>query len=454
MSKTNKKEEPNQEKVMTRYDRKMEERRKQAEKDRRDNLISKIVAIAVAVVLIGSIVISVGISVNNKRKAISGVFMKVGEHKVTSLEYDYYYNIMLTNYMNTYSAFLPYMGLDTTQDLDAQAYDENRTWGDIFDEMAVEQIKETKALADDAEAAGFVHETADEEYKEYLEGFKSQAQTAGVALSEYYKSCFGDYATEARIEPFIRETLYVGAYTQKLLEDNKPTDEEITAKYEENKNNYDSVTYGLYTFSADVTDESTEEEITAAMEAAKAKAEEMKAARLAGEDFQALCDKYDAKNQEASEEEAEDEEDAEETSANKNIIENAGYNAIASSYADWMFDEARQANDIEIVEDESGHKYYVVEFMERVKPDTTDDRISSEIASERVNEYTESLTEKYVVEDVAGELVYLTKPAAAEEDSAESEEAAESETEESEEAVGNDAAEIDESAEDTTNSAE
>lgn len=454
MSKTNKKEEPNQEKVITRYDRKMEERRKQAEKDKRDNLISKIVAIAVAVVLIGSIVISVGISVNNKRKAISGVFMKVGEHKVTSLEYDYYYNIMLTNYMNTYSAFLPYMGLDTTQDFDAQAYDENRTWGDIFDEMAVEQIKETKALADDAQAAGFVHETADEEYKEYLEGFESQAQTAGVTLSEYYKSCFGDYATEARIEPFIRETLYAGAYTQKLLEDNKPTEEEITARYEENKNNYDTVTYGLYTFSADVTDESTEEEIAAAMEEMKAKAEEMKAARLAGEDFQALCDKYDAENQEASGEEAADEEDAEETAANKNIIENAGYSAISSSYADWMFDEARQANDIEIIEDESGHKYYVVEFMERVKPDTTEERISSEIASERVSEYTDALTEKYVIEDVAGELVYLTKPQTTEEDSAESEETAESETTESEDAVENESTENDESAEDTADSAE
>lgn len=454
MSKTNKKEEPNQEKVITRYDRKMEERRKQAEKDKRDNLISKIVAIAVAVVLIGSIVISVGISVNNKRKAISGVFMKVGEHEVTSLEYDYYYNIMLTNYMNTYSAFLPYMGLDTTQDFDAQAYDENRTWGDIFDEMAVEQIKETKALADDAQAAGFVHETADEEYKEYLEGFESQAQTAGVTLSEYYKSCFGDYATEARIEPFIRETLYVGAYTQKLLEDNKPTEEEITARYEENKNNYDTVTYGLYTFSADVTDESTEEEIAAAMEEMKAKAEEMKAARLAGEDFQALCDKYDAENQEASGEEAADEEDAEETAANKNIIENAGYSAISSSYADWMFDEARQANDIEIIEDESGHKYYVVEFMERVKPDTTEERISSEIASERVSEYTDALTEKYVIEDVAGELVYLTKPQTTEEDSAESEETVESETTESEDAVENESTEKEESAADTADSAE
>ncbi len=453
MSKTNKKEEPKQEKVMTRYDRKMEERRKQAEKDKRDNLISKIVAIAVAVVLIGSIVISVGISVNNKRKAISGVFMKVGEHKVTALEYDYYYNIMLTNYMNTYSAFLPYMGLDTTKDFDTQAYDENRTWGDIFDEMAVEQIRETKALADDAKAAGFVHENADEEYKEYLEGFQSQAKTAGVALSEYYKSCFGDYATEARIEPFIKETLYVGAYTQKLLEDNKPSEEEISARYEENKNNYDSVSYGLYTFSADVTDESTEEEITAAMEDIKAKAEEMKTARLAGEDFQALCDKYDAQNQ-ASEEEAADEEDTEEAAANKNIIEDASYNAISSSYADWMFDEARQANDIEIVEDESGHKYYVVEFMEREKPDTTSDRISNEIASERVNEYKEALVEKYAIEDVAGELVYLTKPETTEEDGAESEETAENETAESEETAENETTENENSAEDTVNGAE
>lgn len=420
MSKTNKKEETTQEKVMTRYDRKMEERKKQAEKDKRDNLVSKIVAFAVAVVLIGAIVISIGISVNNKRKAISGVFMKVGDHEVTTLEYDYYYNIMYSNYMNTYSSLLPYMGLDVTQDLDAQAYDENRTWGDIFDEMAVEQIRETKALADDAKAAGFVHENADEEYQQYLEGFKIQAEASGVTLSDYYKNSFGTYATEARIEPFIRETLYVSAYTQKLMEDNKPTDEEIASRYDGNKDSYDTVTYGLYTFSADVTSESTDEEITQAMADAKAKAEEMKEARLAGEDFQTLCDQYDAESAEASgEETAEDAADTEESATNKNIIEDATFNAIPSSYSDWLYDEARKANDIEVIENETSHKYYVVEFVERVKPDTTSDRISSEIATERVNDYKAALAEKYTIVDVAGELSYLTKPVSTEESSAE-----------------------------------
>ena len=86
MSKTNKTEEPKQEKVMTKYDRKMQERKKQAEKDKRDNLISKLTAIAVAVVLIAAIVISIGISVSNKHKAVSGVAVQVGDHDITALE--------------------------------------------------------------------------------------------------------------------------------------------------------------------------------------------------------------------------------------------------------------------------------------------------------------------------------------------------------------------------------
>lgn len=370
MSKTNKTEEPKQEKVMTKYDRKMQERKKQAEKDKRDNLISKLTAIAVAVVLIGAIVISIGISVSNKHKAVSGVAVQVGDHDITALEYDYYYNVTVANYLNTYSAFLPYMGLDTTKDYDEQPYDETKSWGDVFDEMTVRQIQETKALVDDAKAAGFANEAENEEYESVLSGFSTQAEQAGITLADFYKASFGNYATQDRIEPFIKENLLASAYYNKLLEDNKPTEEEISARYTENTKNYDQVTYELYTFSTEITEESSEKEITVAMEEAKAKAEEKKAALLAG----------------GSDEDRE-------------LVENAGYNSISVVYSDWLFDEARQANEVEAFEDESNHRYYVVEFIGRVKPETADAQISGEIASERVNAYKATLLEKYAIEE-------------------------------------------------------
>lgn len=422
MSKTNKTEEVKQEKVMTKYDLKMQQRKEKEEKDKRDNLVSKIIAAVVAVVLIGAIVISVMISVNAKKQAISGVYAKVGEHEITALEYNFYYNTMISNYLNTYSAFLPYLGLDTTKDFSIQAYDENRTWKDVFDEMTVEQLKETKAMLDDAEAKGFVYETEAEDYASFQENFKKQAEAAGVSVSEYYKTMFGQYATESRIAPFVKESLHAGTYARKVMEDNRPTEDEITEKYEANKKDYDNVDYRMYSVLTNLTSESTDKEIQTAMAEALDKAETMKAERLAGADFQELCDQYNAQRAEelGTEETAEKEttENAEEESGEKNLIQGASYSAVVSLYADWVYDEARQPGDIEIFADETNHKYYVVEFVARTYNENTEKIISNQIATDRLNEYKAALAETYTVEDIAGELAYLSKPAIDETDAA------------------------------------
>lgn len=416
MSKTNKTEEPKQEKVMTKYDRKMEARKQKEQKDKRDRLISKIVGVAVLVVLVGAIGISIGIGAYNRHRAVSGTYVRIGDHEISKLEYDFYYNVMHTNYMNSFSAFLPYMGLDTTKDYASQQYDENMTWQDLFDEMAVGQITETLALLDDANAKGFVYETQDEDYQTFQEGIKLQADNAGVTIGEYYKTAFGEYATEERLKPYITETLLANAYTSKLLEDNKATDEEINTRYEENKQDYDSVDYYMYTFSTDVTSESTDEEIEAAMKEAEQKADAMVEERVAGKDFQELCDQYDQDNEEDADEDTQ-------TDTDKNLIQNATYNSIMTQFADWLYDEARKAEDIDVFINDSTNKVYVVEFVQRSEfNEDTADTISNEIASERVTAYTQDLTEKYTVEDVAGKLVYLTKPVSTEDETSEEDE--------------------------------
>lgn len=401
MSKAKKTQAPKQEKVMTKYDRKMQARKEKEAREKREALITKIVGIAIAVALVGAIVFSIGLSVYNKQKAISGVFVKVGEHEVTGVEYDFYYNTLVTNYLTNYSSFLPYMGLDTTRDFADQEYDENMTWKDAFDEMTMEQLVDAKALKDDAEANGFVHETAEQDYKDFQDNFKTEAENAGVSVSEYYKTAFGKYATEERVAPFVKDTLLISAYTEKLMEDNKPTDAEIQERYESNKNNYDTVDYYFYAFTADIADGATEEETATAMADAKAKADAMVQERLAGEDFQALCDKNNAESGTGPA-------TTTEGSEVSNLVEGATYNSTYTEFVDWVFDEARAANEIEVFEDADDGKYYVVEFVKRNYNEDTNTTISDEIATERVNEYRTTLAESYTVEDVAGELKYLT----------------------------------------------
>lgn len=123
---------------------------------------------------------------------------------------------------------------------------------------------------------------------------RSLSYVNGLGEAQYYKAYFGNYATKENLEPFVKENLLVEAYYETLVERFGPSEEEITSYYEENKNNYDKVTYRKFMFNADMNADATEEQIAEAMQQIKAKAEEMAARRKAGEDFNQLCLEYAA----------------------------------------------------------------------------------------------------------------------------------------------------------------
>ena len=145
MAKNNTPEVKTQQKVQTKYDRKMEARRQQKLKDERQAKLTKMIAAAVGIVIVAAIVFSIVSPIIKKNQTLSGTYVKVGEHELTKLEYDYYYETTVNNYLNSMSSILPYLGLDTSGDFSKQQYTETMTWKDLFDEMTVEQIKQTKA---------------------------------------------------------------------------------------------------------------------------------------------------------------------------------------------------------------------------------------------------------------------------------------------------------------------
>ena len=144
-----------QEKPKTKYDRKMEARRKAAAKERRSNLIFRTVCIVILAVLIGTagyFGISRWIDVHN---ATTQTYLTVGDHALSQTEYDYYYHSNVSSYINTYYAYLSYIGLDTSKPYDEQQYSEDMTWEDYFQKITIEQIQKEYALRDDAAANGF-----------------------------------------------------------------------------------------------------------------------------------------------------------------------------------------------------------------------------------------------------------------------------------------------------------
>lgn len=388
------------EKVMTKYEKKQAARMAQQKKDEKSAKLTKLVFALVCVCIVAAIAFSIGSSVIRRQNAINGTYVKIGEHEVSKVEYDFCYNTVINNYLNMYSSILPYMGLDTSKDFADQQYDESKSWKDAFDEMTVEQLKQVKALVDDSKAQGFTYDVA-EDYKKFQDSLESAATEAGVSVKEYYKNNYGEYATEARLEPFEKESLLAAAYFQELLEKNKPSDEEITAYYEENKDDYDLIDYRSFTFSATVGEDAGEEEKTAAMEVVKASAEEMQAKREAGEDFEALCVQYATGDNKAAYEDAETE---------QSLTEGAQKSSVSYVYADWLFSEERKEGDITVISDEASNQYHVVEFVSRSFDESSNTSISDTLSQSKTGEYVDQLSQAYDITDVAGKLKYLTIP--------------------------------------------
>ncbi len=388
------------EKVMTKYEKKQAARLAQQKKDEKAARITRLAVLFVCICVIGAIGFSIGSPIIRRQKAINDVYVKVGNYDVTKVEYDFYYNTVVNNYLNMYSSILPYMGFDASKDFAEQQYDESKSWKDAFDEMTVEQLKQVKALIDDSQAQGFTYDTA-EDYKEFQDNLTTAASEAETNIKEYYKKNYGEYATEERIAPFEKETLLAAAYFKELLEKNKPSDEEVASYYEENKADYDVVDYRSFAFSATIGEDAGDEEKAAAMEVVKASAEDMRTRREAGEDFEALCVQYATEDNKAAYESEETE---------QSLTTNARKSSVSSAYSDWLFEAERKEGDLMVVSDEANNQYHVVEFVSRSKDETADTSISDTLAQQRAGEYIDNLAGTYDITDVAGELKYLAIP--------------------------------------------
>lgn len=391
-----------EQKVMTKYDRKMEERRKQKEKDKRQEKISKIFFSAIGFVLVAAVVISVAVSIIMKQTALKGTYIQVGDHKITQLEYDYYFNSTVNAYLTSMSAYMPveYLGLDTTRDYAEQQYSETMTWKDMFDQMTVEQIKQMKAITDDAEKNGFTYDVT-EDYENFLSQMETGAKDQGVSVSEYYKNSFGSYATAKNVEPFAKSSLMANAYYQDLLEKNAPSEDEVKAYYEEHKTDYDQVDYRSFTFTTGLDAEATEDEVAEAVEKIKADANAMADARREGTDFNELCLTYASEDMKANYEDPEND---------YSLAEGRYHGSIPTLVADWLYEDGRKAGDITVIEDTDSNRYYVAEFIDRYYNEENDTAISNVIASNVVSEYSAGLVKNYQVIDAKGKLNYLTIP--------------------------------------------
>ncbi len=346
--------EEKQEKVVTKYDLKMQRRAEEKKKVQREKLwgtIGSIVIVAAVFALVISFPIRNYLTVN-------GTYITVAGQKVTPVEYDYHFNLVKTNYNAQYSYYLSMFGIDLSGDLTKQMYSDTLTWQDYFDKMTVEDIANTKALTAKADEAGFAFD-ADAEYAKFQESIANAAKEAGMGEKEYLAACYGTYATEDRIKPFVMETLKSEKYYASVAEAKAPSEEELKAYYEENRNTYDSVDYRMTTIDAVLPTEPTDladpvEETEGTEEGTEEKAYEPSEAEI---EFAMKVAQAEANNAVKELDQAE-------------LTENAGSTSMNSDVSAWLFDESRKSGDTTVIENTSANCYYCVKFERRYLDET------------------------------------------------------------------------------------
>ena len=319
--------------------------------------------------------------------------VQVKDTKYSVAEYNWLYT---SNYYEIYNNIYQQYGnyasmiLDTKKSLKDQQYSEDMTWAEYIKDYTDKSLVTLTALYDEAKAAGY---EMDESYKKTIdndwENMVSTAKNSGYTIGTYLSTAYGRGVNEKVYKEMYERYLYAYSYGDSVRDGFEISASDIDARYEENKNEYDRVTYKYYFISGSATDDLTEEE---AMQQAKTKATEA----VAAEDLDAsLKSEFDAELNESR---------------------YASYDGTNDAFADWLFDSNRKAGDKNSFEVSSG--YYVIVFEAKenlhynmvsvrhllVKPEDANSEDSWNAALEKVEGYLETYKSLGETEDNFGYL--------------------------------------------------
>ena len=374
--------------------------KKNAKSIEKGKTVGKIAKKAVAIVLVCAIVLGLGYTVAKNTGIVRRLAPALKFADGTSLsasEFNYYYYnaysymVNLSQYMAQYGASADQY-YDSTKAPDKQTTkdeDGNEiTYKEYFRTQAIELAQAIKAFNEEAKAAGYeIDDDIKAEIDETIENYRSSASENGFSLNAYLQSSFGAGITEKKLRKLI-EAQEIYEHYREYKQEKLGTDiseEELEKEYKDNKKLYDYTDLRYYVFRGEVLEAKDGE----SDDALKARQEKANKALFA--DANAVFDKVtdqaslekaigeylDSKEKEdtKAEDKAEDaaEETAEEAKDEKEEEKEYTTESTHSKYdtingtlndaaADWAFDSARKAGDVNIFTDETDA--YIV-FIEK-----------------------------------------------------------------------------------------
>lgn len=301
----------------------------------------------------------------------------------TAADVQYYYGNIRNQYAqlaDSYASSGISMGYTGSVADGAQWYNEEEgtTYADYFRESALDNLKQTAALCAAAKAEGY---TLSAEGQKSIDDALAQIDLIclryNLTCANYFTQQYGAGVTEKVFLRNLTNTTLAGEFSQKHQNDLTYDDAALMEYYSSHPDTLDSYDYRTFFISgaaADPTDAdgnplkdadgntvtATEEERTAAMAEAKAKADEAVAALDAADDpdvaFVAIAPEYVAESQK-------DAYSSPEYSLREGVLGNT-LNQNNSAIASWLMDSAREKGDATAIE-VAGSGYHVILFKDR-----------------------------------------------------------------------------------------
>ncbi len=254
------------------------------------------VTFIVVMVLVAAIFLtSVLISPIKNLGITSSTAITVNGHKVGGREFNYFYVDSIQTFCSDFASYGNYAatlmqmyGLNPNASLDSQIFNEETgdTWVDYFSKSALESVKWTYAMYDEAMAKGFALTEDQKESIAYMEEYlKVVATNSNMSVNEYIRNIYGSTANLKSYLEYYELTAVATLYASEYYDSLEFSNEDFR-NHEKNKyNEYSSYSYATVTIDSStylsggekVTDEDgktttvyTDEEKKAALDAALA----------------------------------------------------------------------------------------------------------------------------------------------------------------------------------------
>lgn len=223
-------------------------------------ILSSIIAVIVIAIIAFLGVRYYTVPNSDERMNPGNVAVTIGNTDVSVGLYNYYYDSIVYEY--TYYAAYGYYDLDTTKDFGAQfTKDEDGnelSWEAYFRKLALQRLTNYTMNYEKALEAGI---TLTDEQKEQidsqLESIKEQASSENKSVNEYVNEKFGENCGLETLRKFLEQYFIAGNYYNRSTIENRPSEDEVNAYFDENSNKYQSCSIALIELEYDTTDDDT-----------------------------------------------------------------------------------------------------------------------------------------------------------------------------------------------------